>query len=565
MGSSTENSAFFPTRNPWNLETEPGRQLGRLGGGGRGPDGVRRAGHGHRRLHPPAGGAHRHRGPEADLRTGVALRGGGLRQLARPGRPDDPGRPGLRGAAAGHRGAGPVRLHVRAGEGAGLPRRDRGRREGDEARPPAGVLRAAGHGPRGARGGRGGHRRRWRSSAPSWCRSRCPHTRYALATYYLVAPAEASSNLARYDGVRYGLRAPSAENLLAMYGRSRDQGFGLEVKRRIMLGTYALSAGYYDAYYLKAQKVRTLIKQDFTDAFRAVDAVLAPTSPTPAFRIGEKVSDPLAMYLNDVFTLPCNLAGLPGLSLPCGFTRASAAHRAADPRPAVGRGPGAAHRPGVRARARLPPADAAPGGRMSVSDFQPVIGLEVHAQLLTRSKIFCGCSTEFGAPPNAHTCAVCLGMPGVLPVLNEKVVEFAVRAGPGARVPHQPGQHLVAEELLLPGPPEGLPDQPVRPAALRARRAGDRHRRRSAADPHPPHPPGGGRGEERPRRGRGREPGRPEPLGRARWWRSSASRTSARARGRRVPQGAPRRAGLPRASTTATWRRAASAATPTSR
>jgi aspartyl-tRNA(Asn)/glutamyl-tRNA(Gln) amidotransferase subunit A len=148
-----------------------------------------------------------------------------------------------------------------------------------------------------------------------------PHTRYALATYYLVAPAEASSNLARYDGVRYGLRATEAVNLLAMYGRTRDQGFGLEVKRRIMLGTYALSAGYYDAYYLKAQKVRTLIKRDFTDAFRTVDAVLAPTSPTPAFRLGEKVSDPLAMYLNDVFTLPCNLAGLPGLSLPCGFTR----------------------------------------------------------------------------------------------------------------------------------------------------------------------------------------------------------------------------------------------------
>jgi aspartyl-tRNA(Asn)/glutamyl-tRNA(Gln) amidotransferase subunit A len=148
-----------------------------------------------------------------------------------------------------------------------------------------------------------------------------PHTKYALATYYLIAPAEASSNLARYDGVRYGLRATDVRNLLAMYGHTRDRGFGLEVKRRIMLGTYALSAGYYDAYYLKAQKVRTLIKQDFIEAFRTVDAVIGPTSPTPAFRIGEKVSDPLAMYLNDVFTLPCNLAGLPGLSLPCGFTR----------------------------------------------------------------------------------------------------------------------------------------------------------------------------------------------------------------------------------------------------
>jgi aspartyl-tRNA(Asn)/glutamyl-tRNA(Gln) amidotransferase subunit A len=150
-----------------------------------------------------------------------------------------------------------------------------------------------------------------------------PHAAYALSAYYLIAPSECSSNLARYDGVRYGLRVPDAKNLLAMYGRTRDRGFGIEVKRRIMLGTYALSAGYYDAYYLKAQKVRTLIKNDFVEAFRTVDAVLAPTSPTPAFRIGEKVSDPLAMYLNDVFTLPCNLAGLPGLSLPCGFTRAS--------------------------------------------------------------------------------------------------------------------------------------------------------------------------------------------------------------------------------------------------
>jgi aspartyl-tRNA(Asn)/glutamyl-tRNA(Gln) amidotransferase subunit A len=148
-----------------------------------------------------------------------------------------------------------------------------------------------------------------------------PHTKYALATYYLVAPAEASSNLARYDGVRYGLRAKGAKGIRELYGRTRDQGFGLEVKRRIMLGTYALSAGYYDAYYLKAQKVRTLIKRDFEEAFRSVDAILSPTSPTAAFRIGEKVSDPLAMYLNDVFTLPCNLAGLPGLSLPCGFTR----------------------------------------------------------------------------------------------------------------------------------------------------------------------------------------------------------------------------------------------------
>ncbi|MFL5349817.1 MAG: Asp-tRNA(Asn)/Glu-tRNA(Gln) amidotransferase subunit GatA [Hyalangium sp.] len=150
-----------------------------------------------------------------------------------------------------------------------------------------------------------------------------PHTKYALATYYLLAPAEASSNLARYDGVRYGLRAKDAKGLREMYGQSRDRGFGAEVKRRIMLGTYALSAGYYDAYYVRAQKVRTLIRQDFTKAFEQVDAILSPTSPVPAFKLGEKVGDPLSMYLMDVFTLPCNLAGLPGLSLPCGFTKSS--------------------------------------------------------------------------------------------------------------------------------------------------------------------------------------------------------------------------------------------------
>ncbi|HEY0093908.1 MAG TPA: Asp-tRNA(Asn)/Glu-tRNA(Gln) amidotransferase subunit GatA [Archangium sp.] len=149
-----------------------------------------------------------------------------------------------------------------------------------------------------------------------------PHTKYALATYYLLAPAEASSNLARYDGVRYGQRARDTKGLKDMYGMTRDQGFGPEVKRRIMLGTYALSAGYYDAYYVRAQKVRTLIREDFTRAFTQVDAVVTPTSPVPAFKLGEKVNDPLSMYLMDVCTLPCNLAGLPGLSLPCGFTQA---------------------------------------------------------------------------------------------------------------------------------------------------------------------------------------------------------------------------------------------------
>ncbi len=150
-----------------------------------------------------------------------------------------------------------------------------------------------------------------------------PHTDYGLATYYIVAPAEASANLARYDGVRYGRRATAGvRDLKTMYARTREEGFGAEVKRRIMLGTYVLSSGYYDAYYLKAQRVRTLILRDYDRAFEQVDAVVMPTSPTPAFRIGERSDDPLQMYLADVFTVSANLAGLPAVSVPCGFTAA---------------------------------------------------------------------------------------------------------------------------------------------------------------------------------------------------------------------------------------------------
>jgi aspartyl-tRNA(Asn)/glutamyl-tRNA(Gln) amidotransferase subunit A len=148
-----------------------------------------------------------------------------------------------------------------------------------------------------------------------------PHTEYAIPTYYLIATAEASSNLARYDGVRYGFRAEGAANLHQMYSRTRDQGFGPEVKRRIMLGTYALSAGYYDQYYGKAQKVRALIEEDFRKAFARCDVIATPTSPTPAFRLGEKTDDPLKMYLSDIYTITANLAGVPAVSLPCGLSR----------------------------------------------------------------------------------------------------------------------------------------------------------------------------------------------------------------------------------------------------
>ena len=166
------------------------------------------------------------------------------------------------------------------------------------------------------------------SQGIEWCRSAgadivdisLPHTKYALPAYYIVAPAEASSNLARYDGVRYGLRVDS-DDIIDMYEQTRAAGFGDEVKRRVLIGTYVLSAGYYDAYYLKAQKVRSLIVQDFNTAFDQVDVILTPATPSAAFAIGDKTSDPISMYLNDIFTVPVNLAGLPGISLPCDRTK----------------------------------------------------------------------------------------------------------------------------------------------------------------------------------------------------------------------------------------------------
>jgi aspartyl-tRNA(Asn)/glutamyl-tRNA(Gln) amidotransferase subunit A len=148
-----------------------------------------------------------------------------------------------------------------------------------------------------------------------------PHTAYAIPTYYVIATAEASANLARYDGVRYGQRSARPRTLSEMYRKSRDEGFGPEVKRRIMLGTYALSSGYYDAYYLKAQKVRTLLARDFENAFQQVDAIVTPTAPTAAFKLGEKTDDPLAMYLADIYTVTADLVGIPGISVPCGQTK----------------------------------------------------------------------------------------------------------------------------------------------------------------------------------------------------------------------------------------------------
>jgi aspartyl-tRNA(Asn)/glutamyl-tRNA(Gln) amidotransferase subunit A len=158
-----------------------------------------------------------------------------------------------------------------------------------------------------------------------------PHTDYGVAVYYFLATAEASANLARFDGVRYGHRAENPRDLLDHYGRTREEGFGAEVKRRIILGTYVLSSGYYDAYYIRAQKVRELIRQDFTNAFQKVDAIVSPTSPVPAFKLGERTADPLQMYLADIFTIPANLAGICGISLPCGFAKVDSVQPRSNP------------------------------------------------------------------------------------------------------------------------------------------------------------------------------------------------------------------------------------------
>ncbi|WP_047979593.1 Asp-tRNA(Asn)/Glu-tRNA(Gln) amidotransferase subunit GatA [Ornithinibacillus contaminans] len=160
----------------------------------------------------------------------------------------------------------------------------------------------------------------YESLGATWEEVSLPHSKYAVATYYLLSSSEASANLARFDGVRYGVRSENADNMVDMFKKSRSEGFGEEVKRRIMLGTFALSSGYYDAYYKKAQKVRTLIKNDFDKIFEEYDVVIGPTTPTPAFKVGEKIKDPLTMYANDILTIPVNLAGVPGISIPCGFS-----------------------------------------------------------------------------------------------------------------------------------------------------------------------------------------------------------------------------------------------------
>jgi aspartyl-tRNA(Asn)/glutamyl-tRNA(Gln) amidotransferase subunit A len=317
MGSSTENSAFGPTRNPWDLTRVPGGSSG---------------------------------GSAAALAAGTALAtlgsdtGGSIRQPA-----------ALCGVVGFKPSYGLVSRYGLIAFASSLDQIGAFTRTVEDAAIMLGVI--AGHDPLDStsyktevpdyRAELAGKRGPWRIGIPkeyfgegldpevgaavekaiAYYRSQhceikevsLPHTQYCLDTYYIIATAEASSNLARFDGIRYGHRAADAADVEELYSRSRAEGFGAEVKRRIILGTYVLSSGYYDAYYLRAQKVRTLIRQDFLNAYKEVDALLTPTSPVPAFKLGEK-SDPLAMYLCDIYTIGVNLAGLPAVSVPCGFT-----------------------------------------------------------------------------------------------------------------------------------------------------------------------------------------------------------------------------------------------------
>ena len=253
-----------------------------------------------------------------------------------------------------------------------------------------------------------------------------PTFEIALSAYYLIAPAECSANLARFDGIRYGHRAVGAttEELMA---RTRAEGFGPEVVRRILLGTYALSAGYYDAFYGQAQRVRAAIQEDFGRAYRDVDVLVSPTSPTVAFKAGDRVDDPMAMYLSDICTIPSNLSGHPAISVPIGVDDQTLPDwfSGDGPRP---RRTGDV-RGGGRSRASRRIRSQTRTRRGGAMKYEPVIGIEVHVELETKSKMFCGCAAEFGSEPNTNICPVCLGLPGALPVPNRQAIEWIMAIG----------------------------------------------------------------------------------------------------------------------------------------
>ncbi|MBU8583437.1 MULTISPECIES: Asp-tRNA(Asn)/Glu-tRNA(Gln) amidotransferase subunit GatA [Bacillus] len=317
MGSSTENSGFKKTKNPWNLETVPGGSSG-------GSAAAVAAGEVPFSLGSDTGGSIRQPASFCGVvglkptygrvsRYGLVAFASSLDQIGPITRSVEDNAYLLQAISGVDKMDStsasvdvPDYLSALTGDIKGLkiavPKEYLGEGVGEEAR--NSVLEAL---------------KVLESLGATWEEVSLPHSKYALATYYLLSSSEASANLARFDGIRYGYRTDNADNLIDLYKQTRSEGFGNEVKRRIMLGTFALSSGYYDAYYKKAQKVRTLIKKDFEDVFANYDVIIGPTTPTPAFKIGEKTSDPLTMYANDILTIPVNLAGVPGISVPCGL------------------------------------------------------------------------------------------------------------------------------------------------------------------------------------------------------------------------------------------------------
>ena len=504
MGSSTENSAFRVTSNPWDLERVPGGSSG---------------------------------GSAAAVAAGEAIAalgsdtGGSIRQPAAlcnlVGLKPSYGRVSRYGLIAFASSLDQIGPFARSVEDAALVlRRDRRatirrtRRRSGWRFPTtwAGSRRCAARAAPGSSGSRrsilarGSTRRSARPSrAPStrtagWAaksaRSRFPTPGTRSGPTTSSRPPSARRTWRASTACATGTARRTPTDALDLYFKSRAEGFGPEVKRRIILGTYVLSSGYYDAYYLRAQKVRTLIRRDFLEAYKQVDAIVTPTSPTPAFRKGEKAANPLAMYLSDIYTIGVNLAGLPGISIPCGFTKGGLPiglqvigqpFKETELLAIAG-----AYEAGADWRRRHPDA----------MNYEAVIGLEVHVQLKTRSKMFTRAAAGYGLPENTLTDPVVLALPGTLPVMNKEALDKIIKAGLLLGCEIAPRVQVGPKELLLSRLPEELPDLPVRPAALQgglgrdraARPRAQRHGRAQADRAHP-HPPRGGRRQAQPRRG----------------------------------------------------------------
>ena len=520
MGSSNENSGVRPDAQPVGPHARPGRLERRQRRRGRRRPRAVGDRHRHRRLDPPARRAVRDRRAEAHLRRLLALRDDRLRLVARPGRPAHARRHRLPRCCFRHMvGRDPCdSTSLEFPEEVALPSAER--LDGIRLGVPE-ELSGEGIEPGVLENFNADARAAPRSSAPTIETMRLPHAPHALSAYYVLAPAEASSNLARYDGVRYGLRADGATTCCRCTRETRHDGFGPEVKRRIMLGTYALSAGYYDAYYGRAQQVRTKIAEDFRAAFERFDFVVTPTSPGVAFELGAKTDDPWAMYLNDYCTVPISLAGIPAISIPsravargCRSASRSPARRSA--RTASSTRPTRSSRRSASTAARRahePSTSPSSAWRSTSSSGR---GRRCSARASCRS----------ASRRTRARCPVCLGLPGALPVVNAKAIQYGLMIGMALELRARRPLDLPPQELLLSRQPEGVPDQPVRRAPVPGRPA----RRRA----HPPRAPRGGRGEAHPRRRErahprlGRDRSSTSTAAARRWSRSSPSPTCAR-------------------------------------